>query len=56
MSLRDFFAMGGYAAYVWPCYGLTALVLLWNAWAARRSELAAQLAARRRMDNPSEGR
>jgi heme exporter protein CcmD len=40
--------MGGYAEYVWPAYGLTALVLLWNWWAARRSETEAQIAARRR--------
>ena len=26
-SLADFFAMGGYAAYVWPAYALTATVL-----------------------------
>ena len=26
-SLADFLAMGGYAAYVWPAYGLTAAVL-----------------------------
>ena len=48
MDLQDFLAMGGYAAYVWPAYGLTALVLLWNWWAARRSETEAQTAAQRR--------
>ncbi len=26
--MSDFLAMGGYAAYVWPCYALTALVML----------------------------
>ena len=26
--MRDFFAMGGYAAYVWPAYGIVALVLV----------------------------
>ena len=25
--LEAYFAMGGYAAYVWPAYGLTAAVL-----------------------------
>ena len=30
MSIQDFFAMGGYAAYVWPAYGLTLIVLLAN--------------------------
>jgi len=28
-SLESFFAMGGYAAFVWPAYGLTALVMVW---------------------------
>jgi heme exporter protein CcmD len=48
MDLQKFFEMGGYAGYVWTSYGLTALVLLWNWWAARRSETEAQIAARRR--------
>ena len=48
MDLQKFLEMGGYAEYVWPAYGLTALVLLWNWWAARRSETEAQIAARRR--------
>lgn len=26
--MQDFLSMGGYGAYVWPSYGLTALVLL----------------------------
>ena len=26
-QLRDFFAMGGYGAFVWPAYGASALVL-----------------------------
>ncbi|PWC32234.1 heme exporter protein CcmD [Azospirillum sp. TSO35-2] len=26
--MNEFFAMGGYAAYVWPAYALAALVLL----------------------------
>ena len=30
MSLQAFFDMGGYAAYVWPAYGITFLVLLLN--------------------------
>ena len=30
MDLHEFFQMGGYAAYVWPAYGLTALVLYIN--------------------------
>ena len=30
MSLQEFFAMGGYAFYVWIAYGITFLVLLAN--------------------------
>lgn len=26
-SLADFFAMGGYAQFIWPAYGIAALVL-----------------------------
>ena len=28
--------MGGDAAYVWPAYGITLLVLIINIWAGRR--------------------
>jgi heme exporter protein D len=28
MSMSDYFAMGGYAAYVWPAYAVTAVVLI----------------------------
>jgi heme exporter protein D len=27
-SLAEFFAMGGYAGFVWPAYGIAALVLI----------------------------
>jgi heme exporter protein D len=30
MSFESFWAMGGYAAYVWPAYALTAAVLAYN--------------------------
>lgn len=40
-SVAKFLAMGGYAAYVWPAYGLTVLVLggllLWCLGAYRRA-------------------
>jgi|APTNR8051073442_1049403.scaffolds.fasta_scaffold31905_2 heme exporter protein D len=35
--VADFFAMGGYGAFVWPAFGLTALVLTGLAVASRRS-------------------
>ena len=28
-ALRQFLAMGGYAVFVWPAYGVAAAVLLW---------------------------
>jgi heme exporter protein D len=28
-QLQDFLAMGGYGAYVWPAFGISALVLGW---------------------------
>ena len=45
--MADFLAMGGYAAYVWPAFALTATILgglAWHAWATRnrlRRDLAA---------------
>jgi len=29
-SLNEFLTMGGYGAYVWPAYGLAALVVIVN--------------------------
>lgn len=40
--LHDFLAMGGYAAYVWPAYTITLLILLGNvisAWHNNRKIL-----------------
>ena len=37
MNWAQFFEMGGYAAYVWPCYGLSFIVLVGVAVSARRS-------------------
>jgi heme exporter protein CcmD len=47
MSGGGFWAMGGYARYVWPCFALAFLVLAWNLWAARRYHAAARLRASR---------
>ena len=47
MMSSSFWAMGGYARYVWPCFAFAGVVLGWNLWAARRYRLAAQLRARR---------
>ena len=39
--LTDYFAMGGYAAYVWPAYGITAAVLI-GLWIASVRSLKAR--------------
>ena len=39
----NFWAMGGYARFVWPCFGLAGLVLAWNVWSARRLHAAARV-------------
>jgi heme exporter protein D len=53
--LTDFFAMGGYAAYVWTAYGIAALVLiglLVHSWrSARRRD--AELEQVRRVARPA---
>jgi heme exporter protein D len=53
--LTEFFAMGGYAAYVWTAYGFAALVLvvlLVHSWrSARRRD--AELEQVRRLARPA---
>ena len=34
--MSQFLAMGGYAPFVWTAYGITLVVMVLNAWAARR--------------------
>ena len=46
MSVSDFFAMGGYAFYVWGAYGLTALLLAAEIAAVRVRLKSARQAAR----------
>jgi heme exporter protein CcmD len=40
--------MGGYAAFLWPAYAVTFLVLAWNIASARRALATAIADARRR--------
>ena len=44
--MNEFFYMGGYGAYVWPAYGVTALVLAGLVWAV----LSRAARARRRLE------
>jgi heme exporter protein D len=45
----QFLAMGKYAVYVWPSYGLTLLVVILNIVWARRLLAQAKIEARRRL-------
>lgn len=45
MMTSGFWSMGGYARFIWPCYGLTGAVLIWNCWSAQRFYAAAKLRA-----------
>lgn len=46
MNWDSFFAMGGYAAYVWPAYGLSFFALVTLTFASwRRMRRAERLAA-----------
>ena len=45
--MSAFFDMGGYAAFIWPCYGATAIGMIWlgcNSY-RRATTAAATLAA-----------
>lgn len=35
-ALAAFFAMGGYAPYVWGSYALAVIIFIYNAWAPLR--------------------
>ncbi len=39
--MSQFLAMGGYAPFVWSAYGITLVVMVLNAWAARRRHVQA---------------
>ena len=45
----SFLQMGGYAAYVWPSYGLTVAVIILNVVWARRLLARSREEARRRI-------
>ena len=40
--MSEFFSMGGYAAFIWPAYGLTAVVMAMVIIVSRRSLKDAQ--------------
>ncbi|ULA65569.1 MAG: Heme exporter protein CcmD [Nitrospira sp.] len=46
-SLNEFLAMGGYGAYVWPSFGVTALGMIWEVLLLRRRHAAVRAALNR---------
>jgi heme exporter protein D len=48
-AVSEFFDMGGYAAYVWPSYVLTLVVVVLNIVWARRLLAKSREEARRRL-------
>ncbi|MDX1443834.1 MAG: heme exporter protein CcmD [Gammaproteobacteria bacterium] len=49
--MSEFFAMGGYAAYVWSAFGITAFTMIVLAVLARRADRRALDRIRRREEN-----
>ncbi len=45
--MNEILSMGGEGAYVWPAYGITLAVIIFNVWAARRKLVSALNEARR---------
>ena len=44
--MSAFFSMGGYAAFVWPCYLLTAVAMAWigyDSW--KKAKISAKILA-----------
>jgi len=43
--IGSFFDMGGYALFVWPCYGVTAIGMIWLGYSSytRAKRAAVQL-------------
>ncbi|TAL65487.1 MAG: heme exporter protein CcmD [Legionella sp.] len=41
-QLTQWLAMGGYAAYVWPAYGLVTAVFMFNLYSLKRQKIRTQ--------------
>jgi heme exporter protein CcmD len=50
MNLREFVSMSGYGAYVWSCYALTFLCVIWLWWSGRRQLDKQIVTAARRLE------
>jgi len=53
--MTEFFAMGGYAVFLWPAYLITLIAIVANVLIARRAHDEAKQEARRRFDLEDEG-
>ena len=54
--MREFFDMGGYAAFVWPAYAVTLAVIVLNIVWARHALARSREEARRRLKMHGESR
>ena len=54
--MKEFFEMGGYAAFVWPAYGVTFAVIVLNIVSARQLLARSREEARRRLKMHGEAR
>lgn len=54
--ITNWLAMGGYAAYVWPTYGLVCAVLLLNLWSGKRQRQQARRQLQRWYQSEEGGR
>jgi heme exporter protein D len=52
--MKEFFDMGGYAAYVWPAYAITLAVIVLNIIWARRALERSRAEAQRRVRSAGE--
>jgi len=52
--MSEFFAMDGYAAFLWPSYLITLVAVIANIVIARRELASAKSAALRRLDRSTE--
>lgn len=45
--MSSFFDMGGYAIFIWPCYGATAIGMIWLGYHSyQRARTTAQMLAK----------
>jgi len=57
-AIQDYLAMGGYAAFVWPCFAATLIVMigLYAASKQRLARLQSEVAALEALDSPRQAR